>query len=325
MSKTKATILELDAKSYSSHFTHGEGRTWQETNCYVDLWIELLHALKLDPVACMAFTIGLDFEGDQWTFFKFPLEDIRALYGIDVTELNVWRPERLVDHCLEQAARGRPTIVEVDAHFLPDTAGTTYRRGHEKTSIAVVKLDLDARRCGYFHAKGYYELEPEDFRGAFRLELPPDAVHMPPYVETVKLHDMKRLPLESLKNESRALLSQHLARAPKNPFAAFRDRFLEDLEQLKQEPLDTFHAYAFATLRQIGACYELTSTYLRWLDDALTPVAESFGAMSETAKSLQFKAARVVHAKKATDLTPMLDELQSSWDASMEGLRARAS
>ena len=80
----------------------------------------------LEPLAALPFTLAIDFEGDQWTFFKFPLADLDALYGVDVFELNVWRP--LVDHLEEQLALGRPALVEVDAFYLPDTAGTSLSR-----------------------------------------------------------------------------------------------------------------------------------------------------------------------------------------------------
>ncbi len=65
-------VVPVDASSYRPHPLHATERTWTETNCYVDLWIELLHSLGLDPLAAAAFTISTDFEGDQWTFFKFP-------------------------------------------------------------------------------------------------------------------------------------------------------------------------------------------------------------------------------------------------------------
>ena len=58
-----------------AHSLHRSDRCWTETNCYVDVWIEVLHALGLDPTAAGAFTLSTDFEGDQWTFFKFPPED----------------------------------------------------------------------------------------------------------------------------------------------------------------------------------------------------------------------------------------------------------
>ena len=42
----------------------------------------------------------VDYLGDQWTFLKFAAEDLRALYGIEALELNVWKP--VVDHVAEQ-------------------------------------------------------------------------------------------------------------------------------------------------------------------------------------------------------------------------------
>ena len=78
-------------------------RVWVEKNCYVDVWIEVLHALGLEPLRVLPFVLAIDFEGDQLTFFKPPHEDLVELYGVDVQELNVWRP--LVEHVGEQLAR----------------------------------------------------------------------------------------------------------------------------------------------------------------------------------------------------------------------------
>src|SRR5207253_8592962 len=85
-------ILPLDPARYRRHAIHGENRVWAETNCYVDVWVELLHAWGFDPVAALSFTLAIDFEGDQWTFFKYPLGDLYQLYGLDVQELAIWRP-----------------------------------------------------------------------------------------------------------------------------------------------------------------------------------------------------------------------------------------
>ncbi len=103
----------------------------------MDVWIEVLHALGLDPVAAAAFTLSCDFEGDQWTFFKFPPEDLRTLFGIEVAEMNVWRP--VVDHVEEQLGLGRLCTVEVDAWFLPDTRGMSYGVDHVKTTIVPIR------------------------------------------------------------------------------------------------------------------------------------------------------------------------------------------
>src|SRR6201986_4906087 len=105
-------VFPLDASSYQQHEIHACERQWAETNCYVDVWIELLHAWGFEPLAALPFTIAIDFEGDQWTFFKFPLADLYSLYGLDVQELQIWRP--LVNHLEEQVELGRPVLVELD-------------------------------------------------------------------------------------------------------------------------------------------------------------------------------------------------------------------
>ena len=126
----------LNPATFTRHGLHDDARSWAQSNCYVDLWVELLHSLGLDPIAGLAFTLAIDFEGDQWTFFKYPLSDLYSLYGIDVQELAIWRP--LVEHVEQQVARGRLLIIEVDAWFLPDTTGTSYGAHHEKDRKSVV-------------------------------------------------------------------------------------------------------------------------------------------------------------------------------------------
>ena len=63
-----------------------------ETNCYADVIIELLHARGDEPLAAMGTTARLDFEGDQWTFFKPDPADLEALFGVDIHEMQPYRP-----------------------------------------------------------------------------------------------------------------------------------------------------------------------------------------------------------------------------------------
>jgi hypothetical protein len=70
-------LLGLDPATWRPSALHGADRIWPETNCYVDLWVELLPALGHPVEAALPFTVLQDFEGDQFTFFKFPLEDLR--------------------------------------------------------------------------------------------------------------------------------------------------------------------------------------------------------------------------------------------------------
>ncbi len=170
----KHCLWDLDAAAYERHALHRGDRAWPESNCYVDLWVELLHTAGAEPVAALPFTLGIDLLGDQWTFFKFPPADLELLYGVEVVELNVWRS--LPAHVSEQVVLGRPVIVEVDAFYLPDTAGTSYGVEHVKTSIAIQAVDEHAGRLGYFHNSGYFELCGKDFAGVFRLQQRDDPV-----------------------------------------------------------------------------------------------------------------------------------------------------
>ena len=149
----KKSILDLNPETYQRHLIHGPDRIWAETNCYSDLWVELLHAMRHEPIAALPFTLSIDFEGDQWTFFKFPIADLYELYGLDVLELTIWKS--LIEHVDEQVGLGRPVLVEMDSYYLPDTHGTAYQLSHTKTTIALTENDVEARHLAYFHAQGY--------------------------------------------------------------------------------------------------------------------------------------------------------------------------
>ena len=86
--------------------------------------------------------------------------------------------------------------------------------------------------------------------------------YLPPYVEVAKLGTRPRPTGRALVEASLALLRAHLARRPaSNPFRRYAARFARDLEWLADEPLSCFHNYAFATLRQCGAAFELAGAY----------------------------------------------------------------
>jgi len=317
-------IFPLDPTSYRPHPTHTGDRVWAESNCYVDLWTELLHGAGFEPLAAMAFTIGVDLEGDQWTFFKYPLADLYTLYGVEVIELNIWKS--VIDNVEEQLRLGRPSVVEADAWFLPDTRGTTYRTEHVKTAIGVQMLDRQAGRMGYFHNAGYYELTGEDFTGTFRLAGPHTGPEfLLPYIEVVKLGAGPPARGSDLIAASLGLLGEHLRKAPRsNPFARFAERFREDLEWLAGATLPQFHQYAFAGLRQCGASFEFAGLYLRWLEaqgaSGLTHSADAFLQLADSAKALQFKTARFVNTRKPFDPGDTLAGMARAWDSGMNGL-----
>lgn len=306
------------------HPIHTRERNWAETNCYCDVWIELLHGWGFDPVAALPFTIGIEFEGDQWTFFKFPLADLNRLYGLDVQELQIWRP--LQDHLQEQVQRGRPVLVELDSYFLPDTVGTAYQRSHVKSTVAVVEIDCVQKRLGYYHGQGYYHLSGDDFTNVLRLNDALDSPFLPPYVEFVKRRDNHSWAKNSLVQTSLHLLQQHVDLLPEqNPFKTFKPKLAHDLAWLTGSKLDVFHQYSFATLRQFGACYELTATYLQWLKDhgisGFEKAQAAYAEISGHAKSFQFQLARAISRKKLLDLGP-LDVMAEIWNQGVNELRS---
>ncbi|HVZ74044.1 MAG TPA: DUF1839 family protein [Polyangia bacterium] len=316
-------LPELDAAAYKRHALHAEDRVWVEKNCYVDIWIEVIHALGLDPMAVLPFVLAIDFEGDQWTFFKPPHDELRELYGIDVQELNVWRP--LAAHAQEYLGAGKLISTEADAFYLPDTAGTDYKRQHTKTTIVIQDFDLEARRMGYFHNAGYFTLDGDDFVQLFRVGFAPDPTFMPLFAEAVRIDRVVRRAPDELRALSRALVRKHLPRRPPdNPVARFAARFARDLPWLTAEGLAFYHAWAFATVRQLGAASELAALHLRWLgDEPLAPAADAFARVSDGAKAFILKAARAVNAKRALDAKPMFDEMAGAWQTGIDALVAR--
>ena len=317
-------VIDLDAGAYTRHMLHADDRLWLEKNCYVDIWIELIHALGCEPRAVLPFVFAIDFEGDQWTFFKPPHDELRDLYGIDVQELNCWRP--LLEHAQEHLAAGKLISTEADAWWLPDTSGTDYRTQHTKSTIVLNDLDVDGRRLGYFHNAGYFHLEGEDFSRTFNLDSEPDPAFMPLFAEIVRIDRVMHLEPDDLAEFSSALLARHVARMPAdNPVERFAARFTQDLPALQERGLAYYHAWAFATARQLGAAAELSMLHLQWLDAGRHAVAiDAYAQIASGAKAFILKAARAVNAKRALDATAMFDEWARAWQAAKTALEAQA-
>jgi hypothetical protein len=316
---TRASALAgLTPERYTPHALHANDRDWPETNCYVDVWIELLAALGLEVEACLGFPIATDFEGDQWTFFKPPFGDLERLYGIRVEELTLWRP--LVEHARLQVEMGRVPLVEVDAHWLPDACGTDYRRQHAKTTIGITAVDPTRGRLHYFHNRGLHALEGEDFAALFRVGAEPGDDHLPPYCEIAKLDACERLDGAELRARARELARRHLARRPDaNPVRAYARRFDEHLALVLTGDLARYHAYGFASIRQLGAAFELLGSHLLWLDETgLARAAAHFGDLSRAAKALLLKLARIASTGKLRDLSPSFAEMAEAWERGME-------
>ena len=269
---------------------------WPLSNCYVDLWIEIGAALGGEPEAILGFAIEQDFEGDQFTFSKPTGDDLQRLLGVQLYELAVY--DDIERHVALQVERGRLCLVEVDSYFLPDTRGLTYRCTHGKTTVAFNRLNPASRTAEYFHNGGYYRLEGEDYAGLMA-GYAHGATPFLPYAEFVRFASRPRLGDEA-RDEAAAILGRRLRLAPEgNPVARFADALPAAAEVVAERGQDFFHLYAFNTLRQLGANFELFGDHLDWLGlpgDA----ADDARQIARTAKAAQFQLARAC-AKRRFD------------------------
>lgn len=318
-----SAFSNLHPDNYQRSPLHAENRIWIEKNCYIDIWIELLHSQGLDPRAIMPFTIAIDFEGDQCTFFKPSHDDIREAYGIDIQELTVWRT--LLEHSIEHLSAGKLISTEADAFWLPDTAGTDYRTQHTKSTIVINDLDLDQQRLGYFHNASYYFLEGEDFIKTFRLDASHDPTFMPLFAELVRVDRVQHRTPQELARFCWSLLQKYIARLPtSNPVERFRARVAQDLTSMQDRGLQHYHSWAFASTRQLGAAFELAAETLRWLAthgyEELEPAIVAFDNISTANKTFILKGARAINSRKPLDLAIIFDGMSASWEQGMQAL-----
>jgi hypothetical protein len=313
--RSLTSLSGRDPAAYERHLLHATSRSYLETNCYADVIIELLHACGYEPLAAFAHLVRIDFEGDQWTFFKPPPEDLDRLFGIDIHEMQPYRS--LPIQISEQLQLGRTMIVELDSWFLPDTASTSYRAEHVKTSVAADAIDLEAEVLRYFHGPGLFELSGPDYRGIFRLDGHAGDV-LPPYAELVRFDTGPRRAPEDLRAVSRELLRAHLRRRPTgNPFHRFGEQLATALPDLLTQGLDAYHAYAFATARMAGSAFEALATYVDWL--SVGGEAGSAAAMRQIVdgcKALSFRLAR----RRTFDVAALISPMADAWARAMADL-----
>jgi hypothetical protein len=309
-------VLPVTVGSYQKHWLHGEDQVWKEKNCSIDVWIEVLHALGLDPVPACACALSSGVLGDQWTFLKFPNEDLWTLYRLTVQEIYVWRP--VIDHVEEHLAAGRLLTMEVDSWYLPDTTGTAYRTSHVKSTIVPNAVDRAARHLEYFHGSGYWALSGKDFDGITGYAARPDSGQLLPYVEAVSIDKVR--PIDDMVAAAVRLARVHLDRSAGNPVACLGERLTADLPWLATESADVFHRYAFGLIRQCGAAAELAGALFRWLEDHgvgnLDDCASAFRCVAAEAKSLQFQVARVTRGR-VVPAERALQNMTAAWSEAM--------
>ena len=313
-----ALLIAANPEWYRSHFTHDSERTWPETNCYFDLWIEILHSLGMDPLPAFACTLSADHDGLQWSFIKQPPEDLRRLYGLEVTEENVWLP--LLETVESGPRRQVLHTVEVDSWWLPDTAGTSYRADHVKTTIVPTRVDREARVMWYLHNAGLFELRDDDFDGIFGISVG-TAIALPPYVEQIR-----RFPDRANEDAFATLAREHLARrAPGNPVERLAAGVREAMDWLPEAGMAVFHPWAFATLRQCGATAELAADYAAYANDFFAGAGNAaihFRDVASTAKSVQYRMARVAGGRQTKPPVEALEQMAESWQTAMDIMAA---
>ena len=315
---TAQRVLDIAPDGYSTHAIHAHDRVWTETNCYVDLWIELLHSLGADPIPALAFVLSADCDGRQWDFVKMQSEDLRILYGLEVGEMNVWRP--VLPHVLEAIGDGVLLTVEVDGFWLPDTAGTSYRNQHTKTTIVPNFVDDGEKGLGYFHNRGYFELSGADFDGVFNLAPAPHAEVLLPYVEQIRLS--RSTIADGIGDRDLAVARAHAARRPSgNPVETLARRVVADIPLVQTSGPDAFHLWSFGLLRQCGATAELAADLVGYLHgrgvDGIEAAIPHFMQVAQGAKAVQFRMARAARGRTVSVDEP-LAEMASSWAAAMD-------
>jgi hypothetical protein len=310
------SLLGLDPATYRSHALHSPARTYVETNCYTDILIELLHARGDEPLAAMGATVRMDFEGDQWTFFKPPPENLELLFGLDIHEMQPYRA--LPEQIAEQIEAGRTLIVELDSWYLPDTVATSYHAEHIKSSVVAEAIDQAEERMRYFHAAGLYELAGGDYRGVFRLGRSFSEDVLPPYTELVRFDAGPSLRGEELRDAARMLLRHHLDHRPTtNPFLRFGTQLEHDLPRLLEGDVGDYHDYAFATVRMIGSAFEVASSHVDWLlAERGAPASNALLRIVESSKALSFRLAR----RRIFDPQPAITVLATSWEEALTRL-----
>ena len=304
-----------------SHDWHRGERIWSTTNAHLDVWIELLHALELDPAAVLMPTLCVDFNGDQWSFTSICPSDLWACYGIAVEDLIVWRP--LLAHLVEQLDRGNAVLVEVDAFHLPDMMGSSYQREHAKTLIAVTGYDRHAHRMRYLHGSAGATVGGGDLDALMTAGI--GGAQLPPHAQIVKLDRIAHRTVSERAQVGVALARFHATRIPAaNPVRAFGEALRAHGAWLAGGDAEHYQRWAFATLHQCGSSFELGADVCDWLgthDEAVGDAARHLRLLAHSARGLHQRLVRVSQSGRMPDVTLTVEEMARSWDDTMAILK----
>ena len=316
-------ITGLDRSGIPTAWQHnGQDRVWPETNRYTDLWLCVLAALRLDPTACLPYTLAVDFLDDQWTQFRPSHDDLYTLYGIEVQTLHLWQP--LVEHLQSQLGAGRLVVVDVPTRSLPDGAGGLLHPRHATETIVVNEIDTVGERLGFFHRTDYRVLLGPEYRRLLHPASTPDGQALVGRAEVINLHGMVRRPPDTLRHLSRQLLDKHLARVPtRHPLRRWKRRFAREVTPLLASGPTHYQHWAEAGPHQLGAAFELAALYLVWMagnsSDCvhLLQAADAFRQLSVLARSLLLKGARAMESGQPFQEYDLVDRMVRHWSRGM--------
>jgi hypothetical protein len=305
------------------HAWHQGERVWSATNSHLDVWVALLHTLGVDPAPVLLPTLCADFEGDQWTQCRVAAGDLWACYGIAVDDLFVWRP--LLAHFVEQLDRGNAVLVEVDAFHLPDMVGSSYQREHLKSLIVVTGYDRHAHRLRYLHGASAGEVGGDDLDALITAGI--GSAQLAPFAQIIKLDRMAPRTPGERGVLGVALARLHATRLPsRNPVRAFADALRSHGAWLAGGDADQYQRWAYATLQQCGAAFELGADVCAWLAAHDEPVAEAVAPLrqvSRLARTLHQRLVRVSQSGRMPDVSQPIDEMAAAWESAMAIIRPR--
>ena len=124
---------------------------------------------------------------------------------------------------------------------------------------------------------------------------------------------------------SQMLWLRHLKRRPHtNPVRRFQERFERDLPALQEKGLAFYHAWAFGTIRQLGAAFELAALNLKWLTaegtEGLGTATAAFEELANSNKTFILKGARATNSRKPFDGAALFDGMANAWERGLTSL-----
>ena len=129
----------------------------------------------------LGFTVAQDFEGDQFTFFKFPLDDLaRALRHRRAGTGSIY--DRVEGH-VAGADRARPALPGRGRCLLPARHARRRLPPATPRPRSASTASTRGRRCIYFHNAGYFALDGEDYRRPLPRVNEEGGLPLFPYVE----------------------------------------------------------------------------------------------------------------------------------------------